>query len=469
MDSMNMPLGARGMSEAFKKLYETGENSDFIISCDGHDYKVHKAILLTQSAVLYDMATNKRFKECQKGRLELRDDDPECVAAMIHYIYHLDYADKVVDGFTSLSFHTRIAILADKYNMEHSTQLQSQDSSQARTTKKLRAGILEAIVRNPSWLAESGKTESRLKRAMVEYPQFGADAAEAFAAYKHEDDAHDKAAEWYQHTERELVCSAFKAEIGDPDYYYTCFRCEKGMTGEAWQKHKIFTLYETSTQADFIITCNGEEWKVHKAVLFMHSDVLWKMSSNESFKECREGRAVLNDDDKTHLAELIYYMYHLDYKPMALRSHVGICQLAGKYNIENLKALAVKRFKTLAETKYQSDSFAAAMEDAYGAGVGNRAMCAAIVDIVVKHPSALKGQKKETPLQSAMPRYPEFAVDVANAFVRTELKYPDEKRYEHCIGSSFKARLTGDGGWTSCPFCRVSCNNKEWRTKFALT
>lgn len=112
-------------------MYKTGMHSDFIIVCGQREYRVHKTVLLAQSDVLYEMATNERFKvlhpsitygsttdtdfnmqECQAGRLDLAADDPDCVAAMVHWLYHLDYIppETVADAV----FHVRMAILANK-------------------------------------------------------------------------------------------------------------------------------------------------------------------------------------------------------------------------------------------------------------------------------------------------------------------------------------------------------------------
>jgi len=43
-------------------------------------------------------------------------------------------------------------------------------------------------------------------------------------------------------------------------------------------------LFETGAHSDFEVVCDRDVHYVHKAVLFMHSDGLWKMSSNEAFK-----------------------------------------------------------------------------------------------------------------------------------------------------------------------------------------
>ncbi|KAK6388691.1 hypothetical protein LTR65_007364 [Meristemomyces frigidus] len=111
-------MADKGIMNAFKSLYETEKQSDFVIACGGHEFKVHKLVLLTQSSVLYEMASNERFKECQSARLELCDDDLECVTAMIRYIYLHNYEVPKEREKGRLSFHMRMASIADKYNID---------------------------------------------------------------------------------------------------------------------------------------------------------------------------------------------------------------------------------------------------------------------------------------------------------------------------------------------------------------
>lgn len=43
-------------------------------------------------------------------------------------------------------------------------------------------------------------------------------------------------------------------------------------------------LYKDGTLSDFIITCKGRLFKVHKLVLSQHSDVLYQAATNDNFK-----------------------------------------------------------------------------------------------------------------------------------------------------------------------------------------
>ncbi|KAI0425897.1 BTB/POZ protein [Xylaria sp. FL1042] len=75
---------------SFKQLYANGEYSDLIITCYGKQYQVHKAIVCPRSD-FFAAACRGDMKEARTGIIDLPDDDPQIIDAMVHYFYHLDY------------------------------------------------------------------------------------------------------------------------------------------------------------------------------------------------------------------------------------------------------------------------------------------------------------------------------------------------------------------------------------------
>ncbi|KAI4761578.1 hypothetical protein E4T52_06342 [Aureobasidium sp. EXF-3400] len=98
-------------------LENSGDHADLMITCGSDVYKVHKAIVCSQSE-FFHLACRKHtdaggnFKEAQSGIVEIPSckidvntsepddfkwnadaDDPKCVKLMIHYFYHLDYLE----------------------------------------------------------------------------------------------------------------------------------------------------------------------------------------------------------------------------------------------------------------------------------------------------------------------------------------------------------------------------------------
>ncbi|KAJ9194940.1 hypothetical protein DTO027B5_5637 [Paecilomyces variotii] len=75
------------------KLLEDGSYSDFTIRCGDREWKVHKAIVCSQSDI-FDTAINGKFREAETGIITLHDDEPEIVDYLITYFYHHTFDDK---------------------------------------------------------------------------------------------------------------------------------------------------------------------------------------------------------------------------------------------------------------------------------------------------------------------------------------------------------------------------------------
>ena len=90
------------------RLFETGQGSDLTITCKGTIFKVHSAIIASQSKFFSaacwgnfkarlqfreqrDKADMKIQQEAQSHCIDLPDDDPINVEAMLQYLYSLDY------------------------------------------------------------------------------------------------------------------------------------------------------------------------------------------------------------------------------------------------------------------------------------------------------------------------------------------------------------------------------------------
>ncbi|KAG9573132.1 hypothetical protein KCU77_g15310, partial [Aureobasidium melanogenum] len=99
--------------KATADLQESGDYSDLTITCGTDVYKVHKAIICSQSE-FFRLACRTRvdpkgdFKEGKTGVVDIPRsiasntsdfewdadaEDPRCVKLMVHYLYHLDYLE----------------------------------------------------------------------------------------------------------------------------------------------------------------------------------------------------------------------------------------------------------------------------------------------------------------------------------------------------------------------------------------
>ncbi|KAJ4127771.1 hypothetical protein NW768_008044 [Fusarium equiseti] len=72
-------------------LLEEGKYSDLTIECGEDSYAVHKAIVCTRSP-FFAACCDGDFKEAKSGMIKLPDDDPVAVKMMIRYLYTGTYA-----------------------------------------------------------------------------------------------------------------------------------------------------------------------------------------------------------------------------------------------------------------------------------------------------------------------------------------------------------------------------------------
>ncbi|ORY69889.1 uncharacterized protein BCR38DRAFT_481049 [Pseudomassariella vexata] len=75
-----------GRIDQDQKLFETGNFADFIVKCDGREWKLHKAILTSRSE-WFRRAICGDFKEARENELVLEEKDPDSVHAMLLWVY----------------------------------------------------------------------------------------------------------------------------------------------------------------------------------------------------------------------------------------------------------------------------------------------------------------------------------------------------------------------------------------------
>ncbi|CAO1603877.1 hypothetical protein XANCAGTX0491_007453 [Xanthoria calcicola] len=89
-------------------LLHSADYSDLVITCNGHEFKVHRNIVLPASKVLATACSGK-YKEGTGGPIDLSEDDPNAVKRMLQYLYTGNYddadheADEGVPGSSSMA------------------------------------------------------------------------------------------------------------------------------------------------------------------------------------------------------------------------------------------------------------------------------------------------------------------------------------------------------------------------------
>jgi hypothetical protein len=105
-----MPL-LQNLQEAFKQ----GLYCDIIITCEGRRTPCHKYVLATASEFFKTMF-NEKFVEGKPDVIELKEDSPDAVDAVINHLYDIDYTEAVGSSERSKpQFHVGVYTTAQKY------------------------------------------------------------------------------------------------------------------------------------------------------------------------------------------------------------------------------------------------------------------------------------------------------------------------------------------------------------------
>jgi hypothetical protein len=91
------PISA-GAHELALQLFLTGAYSDLEVRCGAYSGKVHKAIMCTQSEWFANAVKEERFLEGETGVIQLHEDNPEAVRAMVQFLYTSDYTMRSDEG-----------------------------------------------------------------------------------------------------------------------------------------------------------------------------------------------------------------------------------------------------------------------------------------------------------------------------------------------------------------------------------
>jgi hypothetical protein len=113
--------------------------SDFTITCQGHVLKVHRAFICPQLKPLA-ACIEGGFKESTIGEITLDHDDPQAVHKMISFFYTQTYTLDETASDALLS-HTRIYIIADKYDVPLLKKLSSENFGEAAIDYSFRKSL----------------------------------------------------------------------------------------------------------------------------------------------------------------------------------------------------------------------------------------------------------------------------------------------------------------------------------------
>lgn len=179
-------LNRATLTVELRRLLVTGEHSDLIITCNGHKWSVHKAIvclasdffqaccknfkvriatrrwnrdsnlfrlLALRSSSQRMLKTNSDLQEASSGVIDLPDDRADAVNALLWYAYTANYDDtkecRVSDGQLiprPMLFNVLVHTVGDKYGMRNLCQLPEAKFEKHATTGWRSDGFADAIV-----------------------------------------------------------------------------------------------------------------------------------------------------------------------------------------------------------------------------------------------------------------------------------------------------------------------------------
>ncbi|PGH04534.1 hypothetical protein AJ79_07060 [Helicocarpus griseus UAMH5409] len=107
------------MLSGLKKHLCNSGLSDAILNIREKVVRVHKVILCSHSDVFSKMFLGN-WKEAKDDVVELMEDDPQAVEALVEFMYTCDYSavKSQLHGHALMSLHIKVFEIADKYNVQ---------------------------------------------------------------------------------------------------------------------------------------------------------------------------------------------------------------------------------------------------------------------------------------------------------------------------------------------------------------
>ncbi|GIZ36720.1 hypothetical protein CKM354_000018700 [Cercospora kikuchii] len=103
-------------SAAFQNFFKDKEYSDITIKFSGREIPCHKMIICTQSDYFKKLCgTGSRFAEKNQKVVELKEDDPDAVEAVLRYLYFGNYVSGSEKNLNDWKFHVEVTTAASKY------------------------------------------------------------------------------------------------------------------------------------------------------------------------------------------------------------------------------------------------------------------------------------------------------------------------------------------------------------------
>ncbi|KAI5362582.1 Putative BTB/POZ domain-containing protein [Septoria linicola] len=112
---------AKPVLDSIRGLLGDSRYADLTITCGERKWRVHKAVVCTRCE-FFAKAVDRRFKESTDNIVDLEEDPPKAVAAMMRFLYTDDYDDTVDEAdneevWKPLPTNIQVHATADKYGL----------------------------------------------------------------------------------------------------------------------------------------------------------------------------------------------------------------------------------------------------------------------------------------------------------------------------------------------------------------
>lgn len=172
---------------------------------------------------------------------------------------------------------------------------------------------------------------------------------------------------------------------------------------------------------DFTISCQGEQYGVHKIILIRGSGFFKKALNDASqFREAVENKMNLDEEDPIlveimlrHLYSHAYLKDHPSPPDITLQLHARMYAMADRYGMEDLRQLVREQFENLQRTDYAKDDFATVIREVY---TSTPDLDRGLRDLVVKQSTACFAEVSAKPdFFKMMAETGTFGVDLVKA------------------------------------------------------
>ncbi|KAI9665419.1 MAG: hypothetical protein M1831_001858 [Alyxoria varia] len=423
------------LKQQLNGLWNNDEYCDFTIICgSGGEYKkrVHRAVICTRSE-WFKNACESDFEEGQICELELSEDYPAVVHALLEFLYLADYSSETHIGLSNPVFHAEVYGIAERILLDPLKELVIKKMKSSLMDDWSEVSFLDAtrIVYDSTY-----KQDDKLRAMMA------ATAKEKMITLFSDDK------ENYRDTLEQLPGLAADLVIKLAKHFYSNSRqyrwiAKCGICGLAQTvgfsvtsppegRHSmaadttslVFFHQETSglwwddEYCDFSIVYGQDAQytkRVHRNIMCARSE-WFRNACKRTFKEGQTGKIELTEDDPLIVEALLEYLYWASYsyettEMHPLIFHVKVYAIAERILLDPLKEVAIGKATASLNNDWSETAFLQAIRTVYDTTYREDDP---LRGLLVRR--ALEGSQMRPPKlkhKTLMEDYPEFARDLA--------------------------------------------------------